>query len=69
MSLPDLPVYLTSREFARLARVTVDTVEDWRHAGTGPEYVKFGPRCTRYLREDVERWLLERTVRPIRKVG
>jgi excisionase family DNA binding protein len=36
--------------------VPARTVEDWRHRGGGPRFVKVG-RHVRYRREDVTHWL------------
>jgi len=40
------------------------TLRDWRYRGTGPTYVKVGPKTVRYRRSDLELFLLANTIRP-----
>lgn len=48
--------YLTTAEFAELARTSEGTVRYWRHTGYGPAGFRVGRRVL-YARADVERWL------------
>lgn len=34
--------FLTEEQVALLAKVKVDTLDDWRRKGEGPAYVRFG---------------------------
>jgi excisionase family DNA binding protein len=52
---------LTSDDVARRAQVSPDTVRFWRHANTGPRFIRVG-RYVRYRREDVESWLTRHEV-------
>ncbi|MET9617557.1 helix-turn-helix domain-containing protein [Kitasatospora indigofera] len=52
--------YLTPAEAAELARVTVQTLANYRYRGIGPAFSKLSPGRSgpiRYRREDVEKWL------------
>jgi predicted DNA-binding transcriptional regulator AlpA len=67
MNLDDL---IPAPEMKNLIRGTSD--QYWatlRHKGTGPTYVKVGPRKVYYRRRDVEAWLessrYTRTDRPV----
>ena len=42
---------------------TRGTMNQWRHRGYGPRYVRFGNRVL-YLGADLNRWLDERVVEP-----
>ena len=53
-------------EVAELLRVGEDTLAGWRRLGKGPRYVRYGARCVRYRRRDVELWLSEQEVEPQR---
>ena len=48
--------YITTREFAELARRSPETVRYWRWKGIGPRSAKRG-RVVLYLRSEVEAWL------------
>jgi len=50
--------YLTTEEFAHVARTSVDTVRYWRHIGHGPMGFKVGRRVL-YDRADVLAWMAE----------
>jgi excisionase family DNA binding protein len=47
---------LTEQELAKLLKVTVRTVRNWRAEGTGPRPLRAG-RGIRYRRRDVDAWL------------
>lgn len=38
------------------------TLEHWRGLRKGPPFVRIGPRCVRYRRNDLETWLGEQMV-------
>lgn len=55
--------YLTEKEVAGLLRLAPGTIRNWRWNGIGPEYVKFGPRCVRYKRQEIDRFIADRNGR------
>ncbi len=52
---------LTTQEAAQLFRLKPCTLDRWRHIGNGPKFVKVGGRAVRYLRKDLEDFLVHRT--------
>ena len=52
---------LTTQEAAQLLRLKPCTLDRWRHTGNGPKFVKVGGRAVRYLRKDLEDFLVHRT--------
>lgn len=54
------PDWLTTKAVAQWLHLSPQTFRKWRWSGGGPAYVKFGQRVV-YRREEVERWLAERT--------
>lgn len=59
ISLEPARNYLTTADFARLARTSDSTVRYWRHIGTGPAGFRLG-RKVLYLEDDVLAWLDQR---------
>jgi Helix-turn-helix domain len=53
---------LTAREASAFTRLSMRTLERMRLVGDGPAYCKLR-RTIRYKKEDLERWLTDRTVR------
>lgn len=51
---------LSTKQLAALLAVSEQWVEVGRSRGYGPRFEKLGPRCVRYRRGDVRRWLAER---------
>lgn len=51
-----MPNYLTTAEFAELARTSPETVRYWRHIGKGPQSFKLGRRVL-YSQADVLAWI------------
>ncbi len=54
------PLLLTEKETARMLGFSRRTLQGWRGRGTGPHYVEISPRCIRYRRSDIEKWIQER---------
>ena len=52
---------LTSRELAKMLRVSKPTLARWRALDQGPPFVKI-EGSVRYPREAVDRWLADRTL-------
>lgn len=52
-----LPRLLNERQVAQLLGVSAMTVLRMRRDGTGPAFVRVGPRFVRYNLADVEAWL------------
>lgn len=48
---------LTSEEVAEELSVGLQMLANWRYAGTGPAYIKLGPKTVRYRRAALEAWL------------
>ena len=44
-------------EAAMILAVTPRCLENWRHRGGGPNYVKYSARCIRYRRSDLNEWI------------
>ena len=51
---------LTTDELADKLDVSPRTLQDWRHRGEGPPFVKLGD-CVRYKWSAVEQWMADRT--------
>lgn len=51
-----MPDYITTDEFAELARTNAATVRYWRHIGNGPRGFKLGRRVL-YSRAEVLDWI------------
>ena len=47
---------LTTVEAAREIGVSVATLKRWRKQGSGPPYLRLGPRIIRYRLVDIELW-------------
>jgi predicted DNA-binding transcriptional regulator AlpA len=41
---------------AHLLSISMRTLENWRHKGLGPEFVRISSRCIRYRLSDLENW-------------
>ncbi|HEX7380891.1 MAG TPA: helix-turn-helix domain-containing protein [Nevskiaceae bacterium] len=48
---------LTDLEVAELFGTATQTIRDWRWKGTGPAYIKLGPRMVRYRAEDIKAFI------------
>jgi excisionase family DNA binding protein len=63
---------MTPPEAAQLLNVSERSLENWRHRGGGPAFVRVSGRCIRYRRDDLVNWIDDRlcssTVDPGREV-
>ena len=50
------------REAASILCYSVRALQNWRHRGGGPDFVKVSSRSVRYRRADLEKWIADRTV-------
>lgn len=48
--------FLTTEEVAEFLKVGKSTIEQARINGSGPKFVKFGPKTIRYQVDDVINW-------------
>lgn len=48
--------YLTTEEAAQMLKVGKSTLEQARLKGTGPKFIKFGPKIIRYKVDDIVAW-------------
>lgn len=48
--------YLCTKRAARHLGLSPRTLENYRQAGKGPRYVRFGEKLVRYHIEDLEAW-------------
>ena len=53
--------FLTEKQSARLLSISHRTMQAWRRAGVGPDYVRAG-RAIRYRRRDLIAWIEANTV-------
>jgi excisionase family DNA binding protein len=58
---PGTDVFLTDPQLAALLHVDDRTTLRWRNNGSGPPFVRVGPRRILYRRSDVDAWLAART--------
>ncbi len=49
-------------EAADVLCYSVRALQNWRHRGGGPDFVKVSARSVRYRRADLDRWIADRTV-------
>jgi predicted site-specific integrase-resolvase len=64
--LDSYPPYMSATEVSEVTGISIDRLNAWRKAGRGPDYIKVGEGrngAVRYPREDLRRYLDERTVR------
>lgn len=50
------------REAASILCYSVRALQNWRHRGAGPRFVKVSSRSVPHRRSDLTRWIEERTV-------
>ncbi len=57
----DVPYSLVRQEEAALVLgVTPRCLENWRHRGRGPKFIKVSARCIRYRISDLTQWIEQR---------
>lgn len=52
---------LDEQDVAKLLKLSVHTLRQWRSAGRGPNYVKLGSNV-RYRPNDIDNWITEETI-------
>jgi len=57
--------FLTEKEVADFLCVSARTVQEMRYANKAPPHVVVAPRCIRYKRVELMRWLDKKTVQPV----
>lgn len=61
MNAPALPApLLQPTDVSAFLGVPIGTLDQWRHRGTGPRYVRVG-RHVRYRLEDVHAWVADQS--------
>lgn len=55
-------ILVDEREAASILCYSVRALQNWRHRGGGPDFVKVSSRSVRYRRADLEKWIAARTV-------
>lgn len=58
----DTDPLMDEREAASILCYSVRALQNWRHRGGGPDFVKVSARSIRYRRSDLEKWIASRTV-------
>ncbi|MBD3678668.1 MAG: helix-turn-helix domain-containing protein [Rhodobacteraceae bacterium] len=58
----DLDRLMDEREAANLLCYSVRALQNWRHRGGGPRFVKVSGRSVRYRRRDLLAWIEEHTI-------
>ena len=56
----DVDSLVRQEEAAIILGVTPRCLENWRHRGGGPNFIKISARCIRYRRSDLNKWIEER---------
>lgn len=62
MNNQDPNTLVDEREAASILCYSVRALQNWRHRGGGPRFVKVSSRSIRYRRADLLKWIEERTV-------
>lgn len=58
----DLDTLIDEKEAASMVCYSVRALQNWRHRGGGPAFVKVSARSVRYRRRDILAWIEARTV-------
>lgn len=53
---------VNEKEAASILCYSVRALQNWRHRGGGPRFVKVSSRSVRYRRADLMAWIDERTI-------
>ena len=56
----DFEQLVRQEEAAAVLCVTPRCMENWRHRGEGPKFVRISGRCIRYRKSDLDQWIKER---------
>ena len=56
-------IIITESEFCRRYRVSARSAQRWRQTGSGPAWLRLGPRRIGYREADCEKWATSRTFR------
>jgi len=59
---PSPSTLVNEREAASILCYSVRALQNWRHRGGGPDFIKVSSRSVRYRRADLEKWIAARTV-------
>lgn len=59
---PDPCSLVDEREAASILCYSVRALQNWRHRGGGPDFVRVSSRSIRYRRSDLAAWIEQRTV-------
>lgn len=57
-----LDTLIDEKEAASMVCYSVRALQNWRHRGGGPAFVKVSARSVRYRRRDILAWIDARTV-------
>ena len=57
-----LDTLVDEREAASILCYSVRALQNWRHRGGGPKFIKVSARSVRYRRRDLMDWIEARTV-------
>lgn len=57
-----LDALIDEKEAASMVCYSVRALQNWRHRGGGPAFVKVSARSVRYRRRDILAWIDARTV-------
>ena len=59
----DLDRLMNETEAADVLCYSVRALQNWRHRGGGPQFVKVSARSVRYRKRDLLKWIEDRTVK------
>ena len=59
---PDPNTLMDEREAASMLCYSVRALQNWRHRGGGPKFIRVSARSIRYRRRDLLEWIDSRTV-------
>lgn len=58
----DLNALMDERQAASILCYSVRALQNWRHRGGGPKFIRVSSRSIRYRRRDLMDWIDSRTV-------
>lgn len=62
IQIPDPNTLMDEREAASMLCYSVRALQNWRHRGGGPKFIRVSARSIRYRRRDLLDWIESRTV-------